>query len=300
MFSISKVMTFLFLPPGLLIVLILVTILLISLALRRGAAQLSASRGSPQPGRRLLQSAVTLLALAAALLYTLSIEPVSELLLRPLERAHPPLAPAADTGSISAAGADAIVVLGAGTVSHSPEEEGHSAPGVETLKRLSFAYRIHRISGLPIITTGGPPLAASGSPSAADQAAADPETLNAGDAMGRYLIALGASPDAVKTEQTSRNTYENAAHIAEKYAPEQIILVTSAYHMPRSVWVFRQIGLQVQPAPTDYKADSDGYNLWSFFPTMDSFDDSYKALHEYVGIVYYLLRFRDANQAVGN
>ncbi|MFW5710598.1 MAG: YdcF family protein [Spirochaetota bacterium] len=295
MFSVSKVMTFLFLPPGLIIVLILITVLLITLALRRG-----------NHSRRPIQSAVILLTLSAVLLYTLSIEPVSELLLRPLERAYPPLvlspdAAARSAGSISAAAVDAIVVLGAGTVSHSPEEGGHTAPGVETLKRLSFAYRIHRRTGLPIITTGGPPLASSSSQTAASQAGAaseeaGPEALNAGDAMGRYLIALGASPEAVKTERTSRNTYENAARVAEQYGPEKVILVTSAYHMPRSAWIFQQIGIEVRPAPTDYKADADGYNLWSFFPTIGSLDDSYKALHEYVGILYYLQRFRAANQ----
>ncbi len=284
MFSVSKVMTFLFLPPGLFILIILATILLLSLALRRD-------------GVRLIKTALIVLVLTAVLLYTLSIEPVSEILLHPLERAHPPLvlnsdaAPASTPGSaesISAdsMSADAIIVLGGGTVSHSPEEGGRTAPGVETQKRLSFAYRIHRITGLPLITTGGPPLAASNSRAG---------VRNAGAAMGRYLVALGASPESVNTEETSRNTYENALHVAEQFGPENAILVTSAYHMPRSVWVFQQIGLQVHPAPTDYKSDADGYNLWSFFPTMDSLNDSYKALHEYVGIVYYLLRFRDTH-----
>lgn len=308
MFNVSKAMTFLFLPPGLIVLIILATILLLSLALRRQRTQQTSPQHDqqlrrPQPGERLIQTAIVLLALAAVLLYTLSTEPVSELLLRPLERAHPPLVLNSDAGpassppsagsisadSMSAAAvesvvdADAIIVLGAGTVSHSPEEGGRTAPGVETQKRLSFAYRIHRITGLPLITTGGPPLATTNS---------QPSAPNAGAAMGRYLIALGASPDFVKTEETSRNTYENALHVVEQFGPENAILVTSAYHMPRSVWVFQQRGLQVRPAPTDYKADADGYNLWSFFPTMGSLNDSYKALHEYVGIVYYLLRFR--------
>jgi uncharacterized SAM-binding protein YcdF (DUF218 family) len=294
MFSLSKGMTFLFLPPGIFILLALLSTLLSTLALRRLTRH--------TPGRRLIQSSIVVLAVSALSLYALSIEPVSELLLRPLEQAHPPLMltsdaapssafPSADSISVAdAAAADAIVVLGAGTVSRSPEEGEGPAPGVETLKRLSFAYRIHRISGLPLITSGGPPLAApKASPKGQPPAATIPPVTTAGAAMKGYLIALGADPRAVKTEETSRNTYENAAHIAETYNPAKVILVTSAYHMPRSVWVFQQVGLQVHPAPTDYKADADGYNLWSFFPRMDSLDNSYKALHEYMGILYYLL-----------
>lgn len=282
MFSLSKLMTFLFLPPGIFVLLLLITVLLLAFALRR--IELNT------PGRRLIRSSMVVSALIAVLLYALAVEPVSELLLRPLEEAYPPFVlnsdpMPADAADADVAGADAIVILGAGTVSRSPEEGGRTAPGVETLKRLSFAYRIHRVTGLPMITTGGSPLAA---PKASSNGQPGTDTT-AGAAMGRYLIALGADPQAVKTEESSRNTYENAAYVAETYNPSKVILVTSAYHMPRSVWVFQQIGVQVRPAPTDYKADADGYNLWSFFPTMDTLDDSYKALHEYVGIVYYLL-----------
>ena len=272
MFSVSKALTFLFLPPGIFVFLSLATLLLLLLALRalRGAAP-------SKVGTRLTRTAAILTALLAAGLYTLSIEPVSELLLRPLEQAHPPVQ-SIDIGSVEA---NAIVVLSGGTVTRSPEEEGRASPAAETLKRLSFAYRLHLASGLPIITSGGTPLSASGSGA----------EVAAGEAMGRYIVALGADPEAVYTEEASRNTFENAALIAEQYDHQRVILVTSAYHMPRSVWVFQQIGFQVLPAPTDYKIDADGYNLWSFFPSMGSFHDSYRALHEYVGIVYYLWRF---------
>src|SRR6056297_1087498 len=86
MFSVSKALTFLFLPPGIFVFLSLATLLLLLLALRalRGAAP-------SKVGTRLTRTAAILTALLAAGLYTLSIEPVSELLLRPLEQAHPPL-----------------------------------------------------------------------------------------------------------------------------------------------------------------------------------------------------------------
>ncbi|HKK66262.1 MAG TPA: YdcF family protein [Clostridia bacterium] len=295
MFSVSKVFTFLLLPPGLFLLLSLIILLLLFLSLRQALRQEKRKTGtaSRKAGTRLTRTAAILTALLAAGLYILSIEPVSELLLRPLEQAHTPLLLEAGLGpgtneesgtqyiDIDSVQADAIVVLSGGTISRSPEEGGRASPGAETLKRLSFGYRIHRASGLPIISTGGTPLSAG----------AGGGEVAAGDAMGRYLVALGADPEAVYTEEASRNTYENAALIAEQYDHQRVILVSSAYHMPRSVWVFQQIGFQVLPAPTDYKIDADGYNLWSFFPSMGSFHDSYRALHEYVGIVYYLWRF---------
>src|SRR6056297_1747306 len=282
MFSVSKVFTFLLLPPGLFLLLSLIILLLLFLSLRQALRQEKRKTGtaSRKAGTRLTRTAAILTALLAAGLYILSIEPVSELLLRPLEQAHPPLLLGEASIDQNSFEADAIVVLSGGTVTHSPEEGGQASPSAETLKRLSFGYRIHRASGLPIISTGGTPLSASGSGA----------EVAAGEAMGRYLVALGADPEAVYTEEASRNTFENATLVAEQYDHRKVILVTSAYHMPRSVWVFRQIGFQVVPAPTDYKIDANGYNLWSFFPSMVSLHDSYRALHEYAGIVYYLWR----------
>ena len=313
MFSVSKVLTFLLLPPGIFLLVSLTALLLLFLSLRQEKRK--TAKASRKTGTRLTRIATVLMALLAAGLYTLSIEPVSELLLRPLEQAQPPLllkaaldadnttneglaAPSTQYIDIDSVQAEAIVVLSGGTISRSPEEEGRASPGAETLKRLSFGYRIHRASGLPIISTGGTPLSAGagggdrpGGKGGTEDAENSTSVPSAGHAMSRYLVALGADPEAVYAEKASRNTFENAALVAEKYDHQMVILVTSAYHMPRSVWIFRQMGFQVVPAPTDYKIDGDGYNLWSFFPRMGSLHDSYRALHEYVGIVYYLWRF---------
>src|SRR6056297_2851208 len=296
MFSVSKVFTFLLLPPGLFLLFSLTILLLLFLSLRQEKSKTGAA--SRKAGTRLTRTAAILTALLAAGLYILSIEPVSELLLRPLEQAHPPLLLGEASIDQNSFEADAIVVLSGGTVTHSPEEGGQASPSAETLKRLSFGYRIHRASGLPIISTGGTPLSAGagggdrpGGKGGTEDAENSTSVPSAGHAMSRYLVALGTDPEAVYAEKASRNTFENAALVAEKYDHQMVILVTSAYHMPRSVWIFKQMGFQVVPAPTDYKIDGDGYNLWSFFPSMDSLHDSYRALHEYVGILYYLWRF---------
>src|SRR6056297_3018949 len=89
MFSVSKVFTFLLLPPGLFLLFSLTILLLLFLSLRQEKSKPGAA--SRKAGTRLTRTAAILTALLAAGLYILSIEPVSELLLRPLEQAHPPL-----------------------------------------------------------------------------------------------------------------------------------------------------------------------------------------------------------------
>ena len=54
----------------------------------------------------------------------------------------------------------------------------------------------------------------------------------------------------------SRNTYENAVFSKALVAPkpgEHWMLVTSAYHMPRSVGLFRKVGFAVEPYPVDWR-----------------------------------------------
>jgi uncharacterized SAM-binding protein YcdF (DUF218 family) len=59
--------------------------------------------------------------------------------------------------------------------------------------------------------------------------------------------------------------------------------------MPRAVLSFRKEGLSVLPAPTDYKANRSPYTIADFLPTSEAFANSYKALHEYLGLVGYSL-----------
>src|SRR6056297_1927629 len=113
MFSVSKVFTFLLLPPGLFLLLSLIILLLLFLSLRQALRQEKRKTGtaSRKAGTRLTRTAAILTALLAAGLYILSIEPVSELLLRPLEQAHPPLLLGEASIDQNSFEADAIVVL---------------------------------------------------------------------------------------------------------------------------------------------------------------------------------------------
>ena len=70
-----------------------------------------------------------------------------------------------------------------------------------------------------------------------------------------------------------------------------MVLVTSAWHMPRSLWCFRQQGMQVVPAPTDYLTMLHPRDSRSLLPDAGVLSDSAQALHEYIGLFWYHLRY---------
>jgi uncharacterized SAM-binding protein YcdF (DUF218 family) len=172
-------------------------------------------------GRRLLTVGIVGLAVAMLL-------PVSDWLAAPLE-ARFPRPRLADVGRI-----DAIIVLGGGLDGALSRDRATPAL-TEAGERLTEAVALaRRLPAIPLIYTTGP----------GDEAAA------------RQLFAdLGLDPGRLTIERHSRNTADNASGTARLVAGKpggRYLLVTSAWHMPRSVGAFRKAGLEVVAWPTDY------------------------------------------------
>ena len=75
------------------------------------------------------------------------------------------------------------------------------------------------------------------------------------DVARQFFLQLGIREDQMIFENQSTSTFENASFTLEalKPAPGEVwVLVTSAYHMPRSVGVFRKAGWDIVPYPVDY------------------------------------------------
>ncbi len=94
-------------------------------------------------------------------------------------------------------------------------------------------------------------------------------------------IRLHDSPEVV-------NTASEARIFAEKFGKGQaLILVTSALHMPRSMYWFRYYGLEPIPAPTDFAVKTDRYRFnWDVWPSTENIRTMDRIFHEYIGWVW--------------
>ena len=116
----------------------------------------------------------------------------------------------------------------------------------------------------------------------------------AADAVDLWT-SLGLPRERIMIEDRSRNTIENAFFTRDLVQPKpgQLwLLVTSAYHMPRSVGVFRAAGFPVVPYPVDWRTRG-WRDAWIPFGTLSNgLARSDTAFHEWVGLVAYRLTGR--------
>lgn len=222
--------------------------------------------------RRFRRFGLTLVAVSFALLWMLSTPVVGAGLLRHLERF-----PVADP--VRMQNAQALVVLGAGRRADAPEYGG-DVVSARTLERLRYAAYLHRRTGLPLLVSGGRVLRRG--PSEA--------SLMKGTLENELGIPVQWA------EQGSRNTAENAslsAKILRSAGIDRIVLVSHAVHLPRAVPQFERQGLTVTPAPTGFlPARAASPSPFDFLPQAGALAMSARALHEYVGKLWYSLRYR--------
>jgi uncharacterized SAM-binding protein YcdF (DUF218 family) len=110
------------------------------------------------------------------------------------------------------------------------------------------------------------------------------------DTAPRLLMALGVPQERILLENKSRDTFENARfsrEIADLQPGETWLLVTSAFHMPRSVGAFRQAGFQVVPWPVDYKTTGRERPGPTEDNVLDSLRNTTAAIREWIGLIAY-------------
>ena len=138
--------------------------------------------------------------------------------------------------------AAAIVVLGGGTKPALPPR-----PWVDVSEagdRILYGSLLHRQKKAPwLILSGG---------RINWQGGGDPESQD----LAKIAEAMGVPSSAILQDPTSLNTYENAVNVQnilkENKIQGPILLVTSALHTPRSLLIFKRLGMDVIPAPTDF------------------------------------------------
>lgn len=115
------------------------------------------------------------------------------------------------------------------------------------------------------------------------------------DTAPRLFEALGIDRGRLILEGQSRNTDENARfsrEIADPQPGETWLLVTSAFHMPRSVALFRKAGFPVVPWPADYRTAGDETFGFARDNVFDSLQMTALGIREWIGLVAYRLTGR--------
>ena len=105
------------------------------------------------------------------------------------------------------------------------------------------------------------------------------------DAAREFYTSMGVPADRVLYERAARNTYENAVLSARVPGVDKTkpwLLVTSAWHMPRSMALFQREGWNVTPYPVDYRTGS--YTPWTNFSIAEGAQRWEMLLHEVVGL----------------
>jgi uncharacterized SAM-binding protein YcdF (DUF218 family) len=214
-------------------------------------------------GRKLVITAVLLLVICG-------LSPLGNLLLYPLESRFPPWD--------AARGApDGIIVLGASI--EADLSAAHGTPVVRSAPdRLIVAAALaHRYPNARIVFSGG----------SANLISSDAREA---DFAGAIFESLGISKSRLIMERASRNTLENAEFSKALVAPkdgERWLLVTSAFHMPRSVGLFRKAGFEVEPYPVDWRVG--GWDdIFKFSNVaVDGLGRTDLAVREWMGLIAY-------------
>ena len=207
---------------------------------------------------------------SVALLAICGFSPLGYWLLYPLETRFPPW-------DARQGAPDGIIVLGGSIDTDLSATHGGAVVRTTADRIIAAAALAHQYPNARILFTGGSANLISDDAREADYAAALFESL--GIARARLMM-----------ERRSRNTQENAEFSRAMVAPksgERWLLVTSAFHMPRSVGLFRKAGFNVEPYPVDWRL-GEGGDLLTFSPMAnEGLARTEVALHEWLGLVAY-------------
>ena len=250
-----KTIQTLLLPPGLMILLMLVGYFL--------------ARRMPRTGKTMLFTGFGLLVLASLpIVAKVNLRLLEgDTALSPTELAHP--------------SAEAIVILCGGRNFQAPEYGGEDTLSRYPLVRARYGAFLHRQTQLPVLITGGNVFTTT--------------TTSEAELMQQALVEDFHVPVRwieTNSRNTWENALFSKSILAQSKI-NRIYLVTTAMHMPRAKMAFEAVGLNVIAAPTDFTGHSGGVpGIMDFLPSAKAFHNHYFFMHEVLGIVWYKLRYQ--------
>ncbi|MGH1417343.1 MAG: YdcF family protein [Hyphomicrobiaceae bacterium] len=221
---------------------------------------------------------------AAIMVLACGILPIGNALMLPLENRFSEPKPADLTGSVRG-----LILLGG-------FEDGWvtaGRPGLalnEAAERLTEGVRwAKKFPNAKVVFTGG-----VAEFIASHNGAAGP--------VGQYLTDMNIASDRILLEPSARNTYENAMKTRDLVQPargQKWLLITSAYHMPRSIGIFRRAGFDVIAVPVDFRTRGQGDLTRTFKSIPAGLARTDVAVREWLGLLGYWLMGRTADMLPG-
>jgi uncharacterized SAM-binding protein YcdF (DUF218 family) len=218
------------------------------------------------------------LALACAIgLALVTFSPLGALLLRPLEDRFP-------QQSQAMAPPTGIIVLGGATEERIANARGQTSLN-EAAERMTEAVALARLyPQAKLVFTGG-------------SGALIHDSTKEADIAHQLWRELGVPESQMAFEDRSRNTWENAAFTKALVHPqpgERWLLVTSAYHMPRSMGIFRALGMDPIAYPVDYRTYGTAEDLRPPADGSLAIRNVETGLREWIGLIVYRLDGKSA------
>ena len=172
--------------------------------------------------------------------------------------------------------ADVILVLGGAL------DLANSTPGRLEYSPASdrFMYALKLAKRLPHATL----VFAGGTGSLFDSKKTE-ATLLKGEA-----IEFGVPAERIRVDDRSRNTHENALEakrILSEVGGRNIVVLTSAFHMRRSLGCLRKVGIEATPYAVDFRNHRGGLDPFCWVPDVNRLGEATAAIREYVGLVVY-------------
>ena len=107
-----------------------------------------------------------------------------------------------------------------------------------------------------------------------------------GETMVAFAKSLGVAADKLLAETKSLDTHGNAYEVKRIIKDAPFLLVTSAWHLPRSMIIFKLLDMRPIPAPADFKV-KDKIFVGRFYSFRSiSLDEMWIVVHEYLGLAY--------------
>lgn len=179
---------------------------------------------------------------------------------------------------------DGIIVLGGAIDAEASDARNEVELDASAERVLAMLQLARRFPNARIVFSGG-------------SAAVFEKPVAEAPIAGRLLEEFGTDPSRIILESRSRTTAENARFVRELITPkpgERWLLVTSAFHMPRAVGVFRAAGFDVEAYPVDWRTRGWVDVTRPFGKLTFGLAQTNVAVHEWIGLLSYWLAGRSS------